>query len=386
MVPLPPLPPALSPWLAALVALASPRVEPAIPPLTGYVAERWGAYDYNRCVLDVSGSLSALESPGELLGFNPGPQPGFNRLTSHWQGVQRLAADGGGWLALTRSGAAVGFVLVRMGSRRGDGMEWRSNRPGPAWAPSDLPPPRADSAVRTLPPPVGFKHGGGLQAIGQILAVPYEGHGSVVALYDLTRPARPRLLYAFNRFDISAPSSPDAASAVGITKLADGRYLMVVGAFSSKVLDFYLSDGPTLRGDQVAFRWLQTVRGAVAGGFQSLGLFTQCDGSVFLVGTHNTSIPPPALGKDYVRWYRLSNGPDGGILISPTGSRHLRCEHCNFAAAAGFYVDPAGHLVLYATEHGAGGPGGSTQFEEFHPQSPESDHVVPGGSGTATTP
>ena len=347
------------------------------PSLIGYVSERWGAYDVNRCVPDVSRGLTALESPGDLLGFRLQRRQGFNRLSSHWQGVLRLSAGGGDWLALTRSGAPVGFVLVRMGSRQVDGLAWRSNRPGPAWAPRGLPPPAEDTEVQTLPPPSGFEHGGGLGAVGRILAVPYEGgHGSVIALYDMSDPSHPRLLHAFDRFGVARPSSPEAASAVGITKLADGRYLMVVGAFSSKVLDFYLSEGTTLLADQIAFRWIQTLRGAVAGGFQNLSLITQCDGAIFLVGTHNTSLPPPALGRDFVRWYRLSSGAGGGVAIQAAGSRHMDCSRCNFAAAAGLYVDPAGRLILYATEHGASGPGGSVEFEEFRSSESEAEEPL----------
>jgi hypothetical protein len=232
--------------------------------------------------------------------------------------------------------------------------------------------------VQTLPPPSGFEHGGGLGAIGRVLVVPYEGRGSVIALYDMSDPIHPRILHAFDRSGVARPSSPEAASAVGITKLADGRYLMVVGAFSSKVLDFYLSEGTTLLADQIAFRWIHTLRGVVAGGFQNLSLITQCDGTIFLVGTHNTSLPPPALGRDFVRWYRLSNGPAGaagGIAIEAVGSRHMDCSRCNFAAAAGLYVDPAGRLILYATEHGAGGPGGSVEFEEFRASESEAEEL-----------
>ena len=363
-------------WLTAILVGAPAHAQGLPPTLTGYVSERWGAYDVSRCVPDVSGGLAGLESPGEVLGFRLQGHQGFNRLFSHWQGVQRLSAGGGNWLVLTRSGAPVGFVLVRMGSRPVDGLAWRSNRPGPAWAPPDLPPPAEDIEGETLPPPSGFEHGGGLGAIGRILVVPYEGRGSVIALYDMSDPSHPRLLHAFDRFGVARPSSPEAASAVGITKLADGRYLMVVGAFSSKVLDFYLSEGTTLLADQIAFRWIQTLRGAVAGGFQNLSLITQCDGAIFLVGTHNTSLPPPALGRDFVRWYRLSSGAGGGVAIQAAGSRHMDCSRCNFAAAAGLYVDPAGRLILYATEHGASGPGGSVEFEEFRSSESEAEEPL----------
>jgi hypothetical protein len=105
------------------------------------------------------------------------------------------------------------------------------------------------------------------------------------------RPAR--LLHAFDRRDLAPPSNPNAASATAIARLADGRYLLIVGVRSSKVLDFYVSEGTSLEAAQLRFHWFRTMAGAVAGGFQNMTLVTQCDGSLFLVGTLNTAVPPP---------------------------------------------------------------------------------------------
>jgi hypothetical protein len=293
----------------------------------------------------------------------------MDRLFAHWQGVQRLSSDGGQWLVLSRSGADIGFTVVRLGSRAPGGARFGSNRAMGPHAPLDTPPPDTDRIVRELPAPGGQDHGGGMQVIGHVLGVPFEnGRSSLVVFYDLADPEHPRLLSVLERPDLPPPAHPGRASAVGIARLADLRYLLIVGERSSKVLTFYVSEGTTL-GTDLTFRWIGTRTGTVAGGFQNMNLVTQCDGSLFLVGTHNTSLPPPSLGSDLIRWYRLENTPDGQIGIVPIGSRQLNCRRCNFGAGAGLYIDPEGRLLLYAVEHNDGGPGGSTEFEEFRPVS-----------------
>jgi len=294
---------------------------------------------------------------------------GLNRLFAHWQGIQRVPGGDGRWLVLSRSRADIGFVTVRLGSRAAGGARFGSNRLDPERDPEATPPPADDAAVRELPAPGGFRHGGGMQMLGQVLVVPFEGGAghSVVAFYDLADPARPRLLHLMTHEGLPPPSDPGHASAAGVVKLADGRFLLLVGEHSSKVLDFYVSEGSSLDPASLSFRWITTMQGVVTGGFQNMNLVTQCDGALYLVGTHNTSLPPPALGSDMIRWYRLVNGPGGEIAIQPEGNRHLVCRKCNFAAGAGLYVDPAGQLLLYAVAHNDAGPGSSVEFEEFRP-------------------
>lgn len=341
-----------------------------LPQLSGFVSERWGGYDYNRCIPDVSAGVAALGSPdAELMGFRMNGQQGLNRLFAHWQGIQRVPGGDGRWLVLSRSRSDAGFLMVHLGSRAEGGDRFGSNRVSPDRAPGETPPPPEDGVVRALPAPEGFTHGGGMQMLGQVLVVPFEGGGrhSVVAFYDLSRPEAPRLLHLLRHEGLPPPSDPGHASAAGLVKLADGRFLLLVGEHSSKVLDFYVSDGTALDPAELTFRWITTLKGVVTGGFQNMNLVTQCDGTVYLVGTHNTSLPPPALGSDMIRWYRLANGADNQLEIHLEGTRHLVCRRCNFAAGAGLYVNPSGEVLLYAVAHNDAGPGGSVEFEEFRP-------------------
>jgi hypothetical protein len=59
------------------------------------------------------------------------------------------------------------------------------------------------------------------------------------------------------------------------------------------------------------------------------------------------------------------------MLHCSEGSGLSGGRQCDFAAAAGAYVDRDGRLYYYATEHDAYGPGGSVRMMEFRPH----DHL-----------
>ncbi len=102
-------------------------------------------------------------------------------------------------------------------------------------------------------------------------------------------------------------------------------------------------------------------------------LVTQCDGSLFVVGAHNTK--RSGRGHDWVDWYSVTIGPNNTVGVAKIGKHHLyfdypegssgKSRHCNLQAAGGTYVDPDGRLLFYSTEHDNDGPIGSVKFEEF---------------------
>jgi hypothetical protein len=101
------------------------------------------------------------------------------------------------------------------------------------------------------------------------------------------------MLYELDRSDVPAPSEPGHASAVAVARLADGRVMMMVGVRSSKILDVYISNQADLSAPGLEFTLVTTLANAVEGRFQSQDLVTQCDGSLFLVGTYNNGFPGP---------------------------------------------------------------------------------------------
>ena len=332
------------------------------PELVGDTIGAWGDDAINPCVPDVKRALSALESNGAKLGFHLNSDPHLSRWGRHWQGVQRAAGAGAQYLFVSRSGASMAAVVVRMSSRNAEGDRYGSNLP------EEDPPPEEDRVVAELPGEAGLTHAGGLLIIGNILALPLDGHsGSRVVFYDITSPERPRRFGMFDHSDALPPSDPHQASNVGIARLRDGRYLMVIGVHSSKVLDFYVSSGTSLRDSLLHFVRLTSETSGVVRGFQSLSLVTQCDGAIFLVGTHNTALPPPSMGKDYVRWYRLVSPGPGRVGFESAGSRHLHCHRCNFGAGGGLFIDPRRGILVYGLEHVNSGPGHTVVVEEFGP-------------------
>ena len=169
-------------------------------------------------------------------------------------------------------------------------------------------PPSEDRIVLQVPRDPQFSHAGGLQALGHFLAVPVEASGaSKVLFYDLTNPLAPARLA--NELDHSALS--DEAGAAFLARLTDGRILLGVGRADSNVLDFYVSSGPDLATASFSLfdTWFEdelTGGDSEFGNYQSINLVTQCDGALFLVGTHeNTAVQ---IGRDFADTFRLTNG------------------------------------------------------------------------------
>jgi hypothetical protein len=347
-------------------------------------------------VPDVLDSMHRLRSHGDILGFHMNGAADVD-VSHHWQGVQRLMSGNGRYLAISRSvtDANVSFVVVEMGSRNELGLRFRSNRLDPALDNFATPPPLGDRIAWEEPRLPDFKHAGGLQALGNILAVPVERGREVnpitgevidpgaskVIFYDVTNPLSPVRLA--NEVDHS--SLADAAGVAFMARLADGRVLLGIGRADSNVLDFYVSTGNDLRTTGFVHfdTWFEselTGGDSEFGNYQSINLVTQCDGALFLIGTHeNTAIQ---VGKDFADTFRLTNGAGDDVAIEKVAANHLVCgnrgvNHCNLDAAGGVYVDPGGQLYIYGAEHDNDGPLAgvfpcagslcSVKFEEFRP-------------------
>ncbi|MGH7585472.1 MAG: hypothetical protein ACREMH_04430 [Gemmatimonadales bacterium] len=337
------------------------------PALAGKVHEAWGGAEAGRCVPDVSAALETLPVRGMPLGFDPGGERRFFPPLRHWQGVQRLAIGDARWLVASRSGSSTGFVVIRMESREPEGFPFGASRAAsgtPNWSSR---PPATDAVVFRVESEPGLGHAGGIQATGAMLAVPYEARGdsAVVVFYDLSNPASPRRLGLVRR-----PAwAGGHASLVAVTRLADGRVLLVVGARSSEVLEFLISEtaDPFASGPHPAFTPVYVERGGIHGGFQNLNFVTQCDGTLYLVGMGNTGFPPPNLGEDQVEWFAVRGSPSRGLRLEREGWRRFDCRECNFGAGGGVYVTPSGRIVLYGIGQGLGGPESTAELEEFAP-------------------
>ena len=353
----------------------------------GAVTVKWGEPDVNRCVPDVAQAIQDLRDTGDVFGFY------LNGFTSdlhlvpknprHWQGIQRVPFGTGRGVILARGGTPM-FASALMESRAGDGRRFRSNRLVPTiQKASDTPPDGKDRLVAEVLQDANFNHTGGTQALGRYAALPLENgiHPSRIVMYDVADPAVPQRLSTF----IRDPAHKEAG-AVGFTKLGDGTYLMAIAHADANEIAWYASNTLTgwSEGRRIAVTGAESYRdrdpGYVHehGSYQSVNLVTQCDGSLFLLGTYNTA--KSTLGGDYVDAWQIGitgTHPGASIRLSWAGRRHLYCTHeeerqCNLAAAGGTYVDPDGQLIVYSTEHRADGPGAraNVKMMEFRSRDP----------------
>ena len=316
-----------------------------------------------------------------------------NGSENHFQGMQRLAhgkflaISGGDW----RTSMSHVFI-VRMGSRPKRGP-WASNTTA-----KDKRPPDRDRIVGVVGIDSEMWHAGGMDVMGNILAVPVEypppgslplrrlanlplpDHGarvrSRVVFLDLSNPASPKRL----RPTIERPRMK--ATAVALTRLPNRYYLAAV--LSAGGLDFYLTNTRSIRS---GFRarpttWLPRQVRALEGqerafgGYQSINFVSQSDGRLYLIGLRNTSPMAPTIGGDNnVDLFAIdlsdsdrapANATDSvpTPTITRVASRQLQCKHrqCNMAAAAGTYID-RGKLTVYSAYHWR--HSGLIRFNEF---------------------
>ncbi|MCE9666361.1 hypothetical protein LY474_00930 [Myxococcus stipitatus] len=368
--------------LAGLLALmgcgperdaAEPAASAVARPLqfasTGDTSCVWGSGDCNLCVPDVPARFNALRDHGEVLGFHSG---GFSFNVAypgadHWQGVQRLPLGSGRYLVVSkRDGRSTGNVghLVHMASRNAEGVRWRSNRLAVSTSqPEDTAPPASDRAVTALPVVDGYAHGGGMQAVGNLVALPMEQGPGVgrVAFYDFNTHLAP------GPFAFVDGLSSNAGTA-SFARLADQRYVLLLGQYDAKTLEVFVSSSTDAR--SAANQWLRVDRWEAGelvsgqwGAFQSLNFVTDCDdGRLYLVGTFLRGT------EDQAFLYRVDLS--GHLRIEQVAAKHLYCTNegprqCNLDAAGGVFVGPDRNLVLYATEHADDGPSGSVKMMEF---------------------
>jgi hypothetical protein len=367
------------------VAVPEARAAVALPALTGDTTCRWGAAACTPPARELAGQFRRLRDHGEPFGYRMGPAPDVTN-SRHWQGAQRLMPGAGRFLAVSRSGAGVSFVVTELASRDGTGQRWRSNRLGVTTALTA--PPTTDRVVTVVRSDPGFDHSGGIQTAGRFLAVGLEeGARSRVAFWDMAAPATPR-----RTGTVEHATGVTGAGTVSLARLRGGRYLLVVGGTNANILDFYVSRAGTDLSAPAfdhAVTWREAqLRSEIRndrrfGDYQNISLLSDAAGQLWLIGTH-TSLPG-GNGDDFADLHRLDADPQAGVRITKVAKRHLHCaipdafvpvggrsvnfggRQCNFDAAGGTYVTPEGGLLLYGVEHDNDGVGGSVKAEEFRP-------------------
>lgn len=409
-------------------------------------------------VPDLEAQFAALSVRADPLGLHISTTPNPSSC-KHYQAIVRVqGADGTPFMLMTRSGNTPSFgyvpdgwvcddspsetgygnlIVFRMGSRDKDGERLRSNRLRPGVHVNNTPPEPEDVATKFYtttqnglvfrngteekPPGSVYRHPGGMQVVGNILAVALETPASVnspvsmVMFIDVTDPESPVVKSQYHPVDVD--QNPIATvGTMGVARMPDGHYLMAItGGANNTVVHFFRSKTTDLASTELDWvpvdRWIANVNSEIVAGLCELALpgstfnsakrclspdeqyleqnwpegndlFTHqtlqflregdVNGTLYLAGIRGRFLSDDS----HIDLYRVdcdTPNCEGGEIrlkrritkeLSPypiTGGNKL----ASFAAATSFYISPSGELIMYAAEHDNDGPGGTVKAGEW---------------------
>ena len=491
----------------------------------GVQADPLPVNEENRAVDDVVAAFDALTHHGEWLGFHMGdpisgeyaPDTYPCPTDEHVQGIARSPQTGTPIFYVTRSGNVHdpdyygSLMVVEMGTRDTDGERLRSNRLLKDEETRTTPPHTMDRVIKNIEYS-DWEHPGGIQMVGDILAVPLEknkdctpaiivsatanntignwtrfmtfGSASAVITADVgtigvatVNNAPAGIPASFNLpdsgdqfiiagfdigkitvtagsvevatiggatydpttgewqipaestcgkvifYDCSNPRDPQKlgyelifpnhnVGVLGITKLPDEHFLMIVTWGNNDTVQFYRSNETSFSTPGFQFEphlvspvsflnliangyWIvddgdDMTRGDYA--FQTLNFVNQTDGRLFLIASRNNDGWAPLFNGDDLMYLIEVTGFGEGETVEFIGIRKdahkwLSSEGCwntwgnhfcgirpvfvseniqaNFNAGAGAYISPTGELIYYATSHYNKGPYGTVKMVEL---------------------
>lgn len=414
-------------------------------PVSAQISER---RDRMRFVPDVPGQFKALTQRADALGLHRGNSTNPTSCR-HYQGLVRVdGADGTPFFLVTRSGNTPetfggneencieneggsrngNLVVFRLGSRDKNGERLRSNRLSKGIHVDGTEPPVEDIATihftvvggnpsdpdpakrpglvvgddpDFLPPRV-YGHPGGMQLVGNILAMAVESPRDpdpddhpdyevapdpvVIMFFDVSNPENP--VFRSQYIPITGDGLPRAsASFAAITPLPpgpDGRelYLMVTaGGAHNRTWFFYRSTIGDLSSPALSWDYFGSVPGPdVEDAHQTLNFLREgnINGDLYLAGSRGHVDAPFISDRERIDLYLMKSEtpyfvPGEHLELTPvvnsqrittrpsTGGEQL----ASLAAATGFHVTPSGELILYATEHDNDGPDGTIKAGEW---------------------
>ncbi len=335
-------------------------------PMKGAVNCDYGSIDCNPCVGDLinkigsidtqEGSSSVHRFKGEGLGISM-------NLFKHPQGIARLAGIGDeNWLVMPRNHASdpskAGVVSVLFESILSDGSSW-----------IEAPLERATTGKMShFYSTEDNKHPGGCQIIGHTLAVAHEAVQDTllsptwISFYDVSDPIHIREVNRFNFRGMDSYGTPffmsdnGQAMCVGLTRLADGRYLMLAlesrRRLSSDIGWFFVSTGKDLSTTSWQFlqMWHQDMLLPGKHAFrtyENINLVTDCrNGQIYMLGFFGN-------GKNNaIDVFKIGHLDQGLIYLEKVFEKEVktRTGGASFRAGGSLHVTPEGRPVIYAVE------------------------------------
>jgi PKD domain len=356
---------------------------------------------------NVVAQFNALSERADALGFGIGSSADPT-LCKHYQGVARSQGPGEPFLFVTHSRNATDtacsgednpgeLLAVDMASRGDDGERLRSNRLMPDTDTIKSPPPASDTTTKVVrfdgtdcnqadgisgwP---GYHHPGGMQLVGDILAVPLEkpiaGKGcpkSMIAFLDVSNPESP-VLRSWKALSF------EQSGVVAVTRQPNGHFLMIVTGGNNAVLHVFRSQGADLGASDLAWDLVfdydeDAIEDDIAprdwptsASYQTLNFVREAStNQLFLFAARGDDYIVND-GNDLLDLYKVIEQDNDHFSLEFVGQRHLytvpTAESCgasacegdeeiaNFQAASGISVSPSGNILLYATEHDNDGP------------------------------
>lgn len=378
--------------------------------LVGETRCGYGAPDCNPCVNNVQDAFTRIsdrptaqiryKSHGgdrlppfdeELFTFQDNP--------THVQGIVRLSGVGadadpnglGPWFAFTRAFpgrvGGSGLFVVQLGDLPTHG--------GFPVATRATGKPPAGRETRSYYPILGLDHAGGLQAIGQHVALASScdkcEENGYLHTYNLADPTSPNAWETALRIgDQGEPGNVRVVTSAAITKLASGQFLVFVqGKDSTHEGWFYTSEGTILSGEtRWIYRgyWQRQLGGSNE--YQNTQLVTECGtGDLYMVGSGNADYDGTAddvvqtafgvtPGNDHLSLLKLAPDAWSYATMDVVNVRDFHPgdgDYCTFRAGASVHVTPDNRLAAYcstrkANESLGGDPDSKLKMEEYAPQ------------------
>jgi len=199
-----------------------------------------------------------------------------------------------------------------------------------------------------------FKHAGGFQIYQDLMVVGIEDNDakdkSKVCIYRIENPNKPPVkpLAMMERYGEPFRST---AGCIAVNKIGD-RYLIIVGDWDTKHLDFYLCDENILKQNLEAFEKVYTIdtdkidRSAWPDkewhAYQNINLLKDTDGKLYLFGFGRD-----AQNENIADLFLVEHKNLREFSLRKLMSRKFNCkEGADFRSGAGIFLQPDGKLKV----------------------------------------